>query len=119
MRGRLAVGDDQHDRLVLGVLVEVAAGDHQRVVQVGALHHVPAEAGQLGLVQLPRVVGEPDDLDRVLRVLGAQQRVQRERGLLGHRPGAAQRHRVGQVDQQADRRRVAPLGLRHPEVVAR
>ena len=113
---RLAVGHDQDDRLVLRVPVDVAAGQHQRVVQVGALHHVPAQPGQLGLAQFARVVGEADDLDGVLRELAAQQRVQRERGLLGRRPGPAQLHRVGQVDEQGHDRGAAALGLGHLEV---
>src|SRR5580700_1209713 len=66
VRGGLAVGDDEHDRVVLGTLVQEAAGQHERMVQVGALHHVPAEPGQVGLPQFPGVVGESDHLDAVL-----------------------------------------------------
>ena len=47
MRGRLAVGDDEHDRLGVGVLVQEAAGEHQRVLQVRALHVVGFEAGEV------------------------------------------------------------------------
>ncbi|HYN56143.1 MAG TPA: hypothetical protein VES03_02980 [Motilibacterales bacterium] len=36
VRGRLAVGHDQQDRLVGRVLAEPAVGQEQRVVQVGA-----------------------------------------------------------------------------------
>src|SRR5258707_13576950 len=67
VRCRLAVGDDQHNRIVLGSAVEEATGEHQRVMQVSALHHVPAEPSQIRLPEFPRVVGESDDLQRVLR----------------------------------------------------
>ena len=43
VRGRLAVGDHQDDRLGVGVPSQVPAGQHQRVLQVGALHHVAVE----------------------------------------------------------------------------
>ena len=52
VRGRLAVGDDQHHRLGVGVAAQVAGGEQQRVLQVGALHPL-----RLGLGQLHR--GEP------------------------------------------------------------
>ena len=80
VRGGFAVGDDEHDRLVLRVAVEESAGDQQRVLQVRALHHLGVETGQLGGLQNPCVVGKSDDLQRVLREPGAHQRVQRERG---------------------------------------
>jgi len=71
---------------------------------------------QPSLAQLARVVGEADDLDGVLREPAAQQRVQRERGLLGRRPGPAQLHRVGQVDEQGHDRGTATLGLGHLKI---
>src|SRR5580698_10484339 len=73
VRGRLAIGNHDDHRLVLRMPVNVPPGQHQRVLQVGALHHLPAQAGQFGLADLARVVGEADDLDRVLRVLAPQQ----------------------------------------------
>src|SRR5215469_16715783 len=47
--GRLAIGDDHYDRIVLGTSVQEAAGQHQGMVKIGALDHIPVEAGQLCL----------------------------------------------------------------------
>ena len=47
MRGRFAVGDDQHHRLGVGVAAQMAAGQRQRVVQVGALLVDALQPGQL------------------------------------------------------------------------
>ena len=71
VRGRLAVGDHQDDRLGVAVLVEVPPGEHQPVLQVGALHAVPVVVDQRAGRHHAGVVAEADDLDRVLRVLGA------------------------------------------------
>jgi len=49
VRGRLAVGHDQHHGIVLGPPVKEPPGQHQRMMQVGALDHVPAEPGKIGL----------------------------------------------------------------------
>src|ERR1035438_2120455 len=116
MGGGLAVGDDQHHWIVLGPPVEIPPGQNQRVVQVRALDHVPAERREIGLAQFPRVVGEADYLDRILREPAAHQRMQGQRRLLGRPPGTAQMHRVGQVNEQADRGRRPPLCLPYLEV---
>ena len=119
MRGGLAVGDHEDHRLGGAVLVEEAAREHQPVLQVGALHAVPVVLDERVGRHDPRVVAETDDLDGVLRVLGGDQRVQRERGRLGLAPRAPQLHRVGHVDEQGDGRGRAALGLDHLEVLGR
>ena len=71
VRGRLAVGDDEDDRLGVGVLVEEAA----RPASARAAGWCPAPcrasrpASSVG-VQHPRVRREADDLQRVLRDTG-------------------------------------------------
>ena len=65
--GRLAVGDHQDDRLGVAVVGEEPPGQHQAVLQVGALQRVHGQLGErLGPEHL-RGRGEPDDLDGVLR----------------------------------------------------
>ena len=73
--------------------------------------------GQVLGLQLPRVVAEPDQVQRVVRVAALDQRVQRERHLLGVDEVTAQRHRERQVEQQRGRGLGALLGLDHLEVV--
>ena len=55
VRGRLAVGDHQHDRLGVGVPAQVPAGQQQRVVQVGALLPGALQPDQLAELDLPGV----------------------------------------------------------------
>ena len=45
---RLAVGDDEHDRLGVGVPPQVPRREHQRVLEVGALHPLRLGLGELG-----------------------------------------------------------------------
>ena len=99
MRRGLAVG--HHDDLprCARVLGEEAAGQHEGMLHVGAVR--PLEAGRrevLGL-QLPGVVAEADQVERVVGVAALDQRVQRQRQLLGVDEVAAQRHRERQVEQ--------------------
>ena len=117
MRGRLAIGHDHDDGFRVRMLRDVPAREHECVLQVGALHHVPGQTGKLGGRQSAGVVGEADDLDRVLRVLRRHQRMQGQRGCLGGAPRAAQCHRVRQVDEQCDRGARPLLGLDDFEVV--
>ncbi len=92
------------------------AREHQGVLEVRALDDLGVQARELHRPQQPGVVGEPDQMDRVLRELRVDQGVQRQRRRLRHPPGAPQRHRVGQVHQQADDRGGAAFGLGHLEV---
>ena len=48
VRSGFAVGDDEHDRLRVGMTAQVPAGQRQRVVQVGALLVDALKPGQFG-----------------------------------------------------------------------
>ena len=61
---------------------------------------VPGQLGQRARPDLAGVVGEPDDREVVVRVLRPDQRVERDRDLLGREEAAAQQHRAAHVDQQ-------------------
>jgi len=59
-------------------------GDQQRVVHVGSEHGlVPADVGQLVGLELASVRAEPDQIERVARVLHPDQVVERHRDILG------------------------------------
>ena len=68
-------------------------------------------------LQPPRVVAEPDQVERVVRVAALDQRVQRQRHLLRVDEVPAQRHREREIEQQGGRRLGALLRLDHLEVV--
>ena len=89
----------------------------QRVLQVGALHVVRLDGGELLDGQLRRVPAEPDDLQGVLREPGRDEVRQREGGLLHRAPPAVGHHRERQVDAQRDGRGRPPLGLGDLEVL--
>ena len=61
---------------------------------------VPGELGQRAGPDLAGVVGEADDRQVVARVLRPDERVERDRDLLGRQEAAAQQHRAAHVDQQ-------------------
>ncbi len=111
MRGGLAVGDDQHDRLGVGVAAEVPARQQQGVVQVGALLPHPLQRGELADVDGLGVAAEGDELQRVGAEPGAHQVVQRQRGALHRHPAAVLDHRPRRVDAQGDGRAGPLLGL--------
>ena len=85
MAGGLAVGDDQQHRLGVGVLAEVAVGEQQRVVQVGALVPHRVERGELLDLHHPRRAAEADQLQVVAAEPAGDQLVQRERQFLALR----------------------------------
>ena len=107
--GRLAVGDD-HDLLVdRRVALEDPPGQEQAVLEVRAvLVAVPGQLGQRARPDLAGVVGEADDRQVVARVLRPDQRVERDRDLLGGEEAAAQQHRAAHVHEQ-DRRGLGQL----------
>ena len=117
VRGRLAVGDHQHDRLGVGVPAQVPRREHQRVLEVGALHPLRLDVGELHRREPPGGQVEADDLQRVLPEPGLHQVRERERGLLHRPPAALVHHRERQVDAERDRGRRTPLGLDHLEVL--
>ena len=76
------------------------------MLEVGAvLVAVPGQLGECAGPDLAGVVGEADDRQVVARVLGPDQRVERDGDLLGSQEAAAQQHRAAHVDEQ-DRRRL-------------
>ena len=91
----------------------------QRVLQVGALHPLRLDLGQLHRGQPPGGPVEADDLQRVLPEPGRDQVRQRQRGLLHRAPAALLHHRERQVDAERDRGRGPALGLDHLEVLDR
>ena len=99
--GRLAVGDD-HDLAVGGPAAgQDPAGQEEPVLEVRAvLVAVPGELGQRPRPDLAGVVGKADHGQVVARVLGPDQRVERDGHLLGCEEAAAQEHRSAHVDQQ-------------------
>ena len=120
MGGRLAVGDDD-DLLVRRRLAgQDPARQQQAVLEVRAvLVAVPGQLGQGAGPDLAGVVGEPDDRQVVARVLRADERVERDRDLLGRQEAAAQQHRATHVDEQDRRRPGHLLGPVDLEVVRR
>ena len=54
------------NRLRRGVSVDEASREHQRVLQVGALHVLRLDRRHVARAQHPRVVREADDLQRIL-----------------------------------------------------
>ena len=84
-----------------------------RAVLVG----VPRQLGQRLRPELAGVVREADDREVVARVLGADERVERDRDLLRREIAVAQEHRAAHVDEQHGRRRGRALGAVDLEVV--
>ena len=114
---RLAVGHDHDDRLGVGVTPQVAPGEHERVLEVGALHPLRLRLGQLHRRQPARGQVEADDLQRVLAEPGLHEVRQRQRRLLHRAPAALVDHRERQVHEQRDGRGGALLGLHDLEVL--
>ena len=115
--GRLAVGD--HDHLLVGLLWRPSSwrGKHQRVVQVRAvLVLAPVELGQHFGLQLAGYARKADDVEVVLRELGADQVVEREGDFLGGQEAAAQQHRAAHIYQQDCGALRHELGGMHLEV---
>src|SRR3990172_4722776 len=120
VRRRLAVGD--HDDLLVAALLpaEERAGEHEGRVHVGA--DVGPAGGQLGQfrrAELARVEREADDVQTVARELAADERVERQRHLLGRQEAAVVEHRAAEVeedDRGGLRRELGPPDL---EVVRR
>ena len=118
VRRRFAVGDDD-DLLVAGLVpVEELAGQHQAVLDVGPVDRlVVGQFRQLVRLDRPRVVTEGDHLQEVAGKLAADQRIERQRDLLGGVEVAAQWHRPAHVDHQHGCRLGAELRPVHLEVV--
>ena len=76
----------------------------ETVLHVGPVHViVEGQLRQRVRFQLDCVIGETDHVQRVARVLAADQRVERDRHLLGGEEAAAEEHRAAHVDHQHGR----------------
>ena len=117
MGSGLAIGDDQAHGLGIAVTVEESTGEHEGVVEVGALDVARRKIGELLGVHRAREVGEGDHLEGIERVRRRRERLQRHGGRLGRAPGVVHHHGERLVDEQCDRRARAGLGLAHLEVV--
>ena len=88
------------------------------MLEVGAvLVRVPAELRERLGPQLAGVVGEADDGQVVARVLGPDQRVERDRDALGGEVAPPEQHRAAHVHEQDGRGRRRPLRPEDLEVV--
>ena len=95
-------------------------GEQQPVLEVRAvLVAVPGQLGERPGPDLAGVVGEADDRQVVARVLRPDERVERDRDLLGRQEAAAQQHRAAHVDEQDGRGPGQLLGPVDLEVVGR
>ncbi len=94
-----------------------AAGQRQRVLQVGAVDVVPHGRRQVLGLDLPGHLGEPDDAQVVAREPGRDQRLEGHRHLLGRDEVVPHRHRKGEVERQHRRCRREALGPFDLEIV--
>ena len=117
MRRRLAVRDDEADGLGIPVPVEEAPGEHECVVEVGALDVTRREVGKLLGIHRPCQVGEGDHLQGIERVRRCRECLECHRGGLGCAPGVVHHHGEGLVDEECDGRTRACLGFTNLEVL--
>ena len=70
-------------------------------------------------LELDRIVGKADHVQRVARVLAADERVKRDGNLLGGEKAAAKKHRPAHVDHQDRRSLCLVLGAMDDEILRR
>ena len=105
VRRGFAVRD--HDDLLgaHGVLGEQPIRQQQRVLHVRAEHvFVPLQKRQVVRLELLRVGGEADDVERILGKAGSNEIVQRQGHFLRRLEGPAQSHRPGKIHEHRRRR---------------
>ena len=99
MRGRLAVGDDDHLALPSFVAKEVPA-EGQGVLEVGAVVVVNGKSRDVLDLELLGALSEANDRDEVAWVLRANQLCQRQHHFLGGHQVPPHGHREREVDSE-------------------